>query len=295
MNMKSIPGTACLILFTASLLVCNAQGAACAAGAKQAPPGKFLAPGYYIPRPFDAESVTIECSDGYRLTGDYIRRSRMNRRMPAVLFIHEGGRDKRSWYPMTVQLAGRGFAVLSIDLRGHGENPASPSNRKITGAQLKPEDYAKMLDDIRNALSYLSMRPAVESGSIAIIGASLGANLGLAAASQPWAGAVKGVIALSPRLEDHGYSAEKAVTEMGRRHVYLVAAKDDTETYPDAVKLLGLAKGPKELLSVEGTARGAKLFGAALLSKVPAWLVDMLVQDNLALPPADRPSPAKRK
>jgi dienelactone hydrolase len=275
-----------ILLFPAVLSLGPARGDA-AAGIPppfQAPPGKFLAPGYYIPRAFEADPVTVECSDGYRVAADLIRRARMRQLRPGVVFIHESGRNKRSWFPLSIQTAGRGYVVLAIDLRGCGENPGLAGNPKTAEEGLKPEDYAKMLEDVRNAISFLSMKSGVDQENMAIIGAGLGANLAICAAAQPWAKTVKCVIALSPRLEDHGYSAEKAVPNMGKCHLYIAASKGDAESYGDSLKLMELSKTTKELLSGEGAARGVRMFGVGILQQVPLWLMDSFTPGSTVPP-----------
>src|SRR5258706_631697 len=75
---------------------------------------------FHVPRGFQSEIVAIECTDGYHLAADFIRRQRQPRKMAGVIFLHEAGRDRHSWYPLTIQSARRGMAVLALDLLGNG-------------------------------------------------------------------------------------------------------------------------------------------------------------------------------
>lgn len=76
-----------------------------------------------------------------------------------------------------------GYAVLAIDLRGHGQ----------TGGSI---DWPQVDDDLPRVWAYLTGRDDVDPARTAIIGASIGANLALrTAANLPQ---VRGVVLLSP-------------------------------------------------------------------------------------------------
>jgi non-heme chloroperoxidase len=81
---------------------------------------------------------------------------------PVVLLLHGGGQTRHSWRRTATALVGRGFRVVSIDLRGHGESDWSPT---------KAYDLDDFAGDLRSVMAQLSNPPAV-------VGASLG---GLAA------------------------------------------------------------------------------------------------------------------
>jgi alpha-beta hydrolase superfamily lysophospholipase len=42
--------------------------------------------------------------------------------IPAVLLLHGYGEDRTVWRNFTQQLLGHGWAVMALDLRGHGES-----------------------------------------------------------------------------------------------------------------------------------------------------------------------------
>jgi dienelactone hydrolase len=269
------------------------------------PPGKFLSPGYYIPNVFIGETETIAASDGYKLAADYVRRKNIARlNLPGILYLHEEGKTRRSWYPLTVQLAGRNYASLAVDLRGCGENPGINADNKASFDSLPEADIRKMLEDVRNAVSYLAMRPGVDGESIAIIGAGLGANLALAAAAEPWAKNVKVVVALSPTLDNHGYRTEEAVRKAGKSvMICLAASQGDATSYQASSALYRLAKGPKEFFEGEGSMSGTGLFGTKsavpaaagetaplLFALIPKWVYEGLIGKYPAPAPQRRPA-----
>ena len=274
-------------------------GRASRANSRNSPPGSFLGPNYYIPRVLDGQVITVECSDGYKLSGDSIKKGRrLQRIMPGIIFLHQAGKEKRVWYPLTVQMAGRGYPVLSLDLRGFGENPKLNGDKNKTFDKLPPADRGKMVDDIRNAVAYLSMQAGVDPDTIGLIGAGLGANLALIAAAEPWAGNVKCVVAISPTLDESGFKTEEAARKTGKKLICLAASRGDAASYDAIIKLNSILAGPKELFEGEGSNTGMTMMGATrtgtgsgtqplvLFSCIPQWLYTGLHSGNPALPPA---------
>jgi len=252
---------------------------------------------YHIPRAFTGEIVSIECSDGYHLAADFIRRQRQPRKLPGVIYLHEGARDRHSWYPLTIQSAGRGMAVLAIDLRGFGENPDQVGNAHVSATGLSDADWLKMLDDVRNAISFLAIKPDIDAGHLAIVGSGIGANLALLAGAQSWAESVRCVIAISPETADHGLAVLPAVGAIARgKFVYLAAAKDDPDSDQLCAAVMAKLKSKKEFLNPPQGGHGVKLFGQGLFQKIPLWLYGAVIKPSQDEQPlAGMPSAPRKK
>jgi pimeloyl-ACP methyl ester carboxylesterase len=119
--------------------------------------------------------------------------------IPAVLLLHGYGEDRSVWKDFSKQLIERGFAVMTLDLRGHGESrtknglaiQASPSWR--TNSREFPLDLDPALD-------WLKSRTRVDGRRIVVIGSEVGADLALIASGQyP---EVRTVVAVNPKLEE---------------------------------------------------------------------------------------------
>ncbi|HET9875471.1 MAG TPA: alpha/beta hydrolase [Mycobacterium sp.] len=112
---------------------------------------------------------TVEYSgvDGITLVADEWNRDRAGDR-PTVLMLHGGGQNRFSWKNTGQILADRGYHVVAIDTRGHGDSDRAP------GA-----DYAleTLTDDILAVLGAIG-RPVV------LIGASMGGLTGILVAAQ---------------------------------------------------------------------------------------------------------------
>lgn len=124
--------------------------------------------------PIAAETVHITGHDGLRLTVD---RWPVAGGQPVVL-LHGGGQTRHAWGATAASLAGRGYDITSIDLRGHGDSEwSSLSNYGLNAFR----------DDLRQVLAGIG-RPAV------LIGASLGGMAALLVAGEGPKDLVKALI-----------------------------------------------------------------------------------------------------
>ncbi len=104
------------------------------------------------------------------------------KRGPALIIVNGHGGDKSSWYAYWAGIlyARAGAVVLTYDPIGEFErNHLRESNTSQHDQLLQPEDMARrlsglMVDDVRQAVSYLRGRRDVDRGRIAILGYSMG-------------------------------------------------------------------------------------------------------------------------
>jgi pimeloyl-ACP methyl ester carboxylesterase len=119
--------------------------------------------------------------------------------IPAVLLLHGYGEDRSVWTDFSKQLLERGWAVMSIDLRGHGQS------RMKNGLLIKPSTDWRVNSrefplDLDPALDWLKSRPRVDGRKIAVIGFDTGADLALIASGRfP---EVRTAVAVNPKLDE---------------------------------------------------------------------------------------------
>jgi alpha-beta hydrolase superfamily lysophospholipase len=165
--------------------------------------------------------------------------------MPGVLLLHMLGSDRTAWEAMTVDLNAAGYAVLALDMRGHGE----------TGGDL---DWDLAQDDLRRAWSFLTGLPEVDENRTAVVGASIGANMALiTGAAEP---AIRTVVLVSPGLDYSGVVTEAAMVAYGARPVLLVASEGDTYAASSSQTLIDRAAGLAELKLYTGGTHGTSMF-----------------------------------
>jgi len=92
-------------------------------------------------------------------------------RPPVVVLAHGMCSDRTNLSSLARRLAGSGFAVLTLDLRGHGEN-----RNRFRGGLGRPDSLAP---DFAAAVDFLRTSPLVDGSRIALMGHSMGAGAAL--------------------------------------------------------------------------------------------------------------------
>ncbi len=212
--------------------------------------------------PPEPARITLEGADGQTLVGAFYAPpgdSGEDGGSPGVLLMHQMGMDKDAWPELAAALVEAEYAVLSVDLRGHGETGGS---RLWNLAEV----------DVQRWLDWLRAQPGVDPDRMNIVGASIGANLALRGMAND-AGVIT-TVALSPGLEYSGVTTADAVTAIGDRPLGLVAGRGDVYSADSLRDLLALAEGDTLLRLYDNQLHGNRIFPveADLAPSIVFWL-----------------------
>ncbi len=94
-----------------------------------------------------------------------------DQRPPAVVLIHGFMADRKLMSVLARRLAENGYAVLAIDVNGHGEN-SNPFGGGVG-------DSGSLREDVRQAVAYLRGSQFVDGSRIVVMGHSMGAGAAL--------------------------------------------------------------------------------------------------------------------
>ena len=205
----------------------------------------------------------IEASDGLILIGTYYTPADSESPWPGVILLHMLWSDRSAWDEYAYELAGNGFAVFALDMRGHGE----------TGGEV---NWDLAAEDIRLIWDNLSEREEIDPARMGIVGASIGANMALVSgANEP---EVRTVILLSPGLSYAGVETTVAIKAYGERSVFIVASQEDTYAADSSEKLNELALGESKLEMYQDAGHGTFMLEnqPELRGGIIDWLRDHL-------------------
>jgi alpha-beta hydrolase superfamily lysophospholipase len=154
------------------------------------------------------------------------------------------GHNRSDWnsFASTLSNKNNDYAVLSIDLRGHGESTTSQNGNTISFQSFTPDDFNKMVLDVKAAKQFLITQKNINLSNIAIVGASIGANVALNyAASDP---SIKAVVLLSPGLDYKGVTTSNTIKQYKGPIYIMTAGKDpiagnDPQTLCNEIKNCG--------------------------------------------------------
>lgn len=212
------------------------------------------------------ENITIEAADGLLLHATLSMPGGIAP-FPGVILLHMLGSDRQVWVDvgLTDALLADGYAVLALDMRGHGE---SGSDR----------EWEKADDDLMRVWQYFVGLENVDEGETAVIGASIGSNMALrTGANQP---AIKTVVLLSPGLDYRRVTTDDAIVLYGDRPILIVASEEDSYAADSSRTLAELAQGEAVLQMYNGAGHGTNMFAAepGLTQLLLDWLNQFLLE-----------------
>jgi dienelactone hydrolase len=241
---------------TGTVVSTPAAGNTAEAGANPARPVSTV----LAPAPAGAKAVRIATNDGWQLAAWYWPPKNTKVKAPGIILLHQRGADKSSWGSIPAKLLAEDYAVLAIDLRGHGET-LDPQGQSVPLAALKEADYLAMLNDVAAAREYLAAQPSVNGERMAIIGASIGANLAIMYASKDYR--IRTVICLSPGLDYFGLKPADHLAAYGERALYLIASSGDKYSYDSCAQLAAQALAdPVSFRKFTGKGHGTDLLAS---------------------------------
>jgi dienelactone hydrolase len=215
------------------------------------------------------EEITFKTEDGVEIAGNYFKPKKEH--SPVFLLLHMMPSIKESWNSFASLLQDNGFAVLAIDLRGHGKS-IDKNGMRLDYKEFKDPQHRESMKDIATAKEFLAGKKNVDISRLAIAGASIGANLALWQASLDKD--VRLLILLSAGLNYRGIQADQLAPAFSG-HVYMLASEGDTNAANSSRQLLNYFPGDKKLEIINGNSHGTDMFlpESGLMDKLLAWAI----------------------
>lgn len=219
----------------------------------------------------ELQKVNFITKDGVTIVANYYP----NKSAKFVgILIHMRPQTKESFDEFAKILQKEGYAVLAIDLRGHGESVNSILG-KLDYQKFSEDEEKKSIDDINSASLFLEKEGYPKENQF-LIGASIGANLSFQFLSEN--PNIKAAVLLSPGLNYRGVILENFKKEGLGEKIFVAAAQDDNPAVSAGRKL-------KEwypniyYLEYQSGGHGTDLFNShpELKEKIIIWLREKLI------------------
>ncbi len=174
----------------------------------------------------DPKPVSFLTPDGMRIAADYYAPPVADRgEAPIVILLHMYASDRKAWEPLLAPLHGAGFAILALDLRGHGES-ATTETRELVQKR-DPAFFRKMQNDVLGAYDWLAAQDKLDRTRLALVGASVGASVAIQYAAHDRS--VDAVVALSPGLRYMELNSDGDMRQITGRKLLLLATEDERD------------------------------------------------------------------
>jgi len=225
-------------------------------------PAKTASPG-------NLRRVTFTTEDEVVIVGDYAEPVPRNgeKLAPMAILLHMYQSDRSAFAPLIGPLRHAGFAVLAIDLRGHGESvvPAKLQLQEHV-RQRDPDLFKVMHRDVAAAYLWLRDQPGVDPTRFALVGASVGCSVALDYAGKDKS--VDAVACLTPGTAYLALDSMAHIEKCANRPVLLIASEGERA----AADRLAQAAGQNVTVKTvpDQPALGEKgLHGTKMLDEVP--------------------------
>jgi dienelactone hydrolase len=177
-----------------------------------------------------AQPVRLTAEDKVQLGATYYAPKKLNQKNPAVLLVHDAGQDASQMTDMAIAWQKRGFAVLALDLRGHGSSRSELCNWKTSNPKQRDVLWAMAKRDLSAASAYLKGRREVHHSRI--IAAGKGAAAGLVLAQGIDDPDLAGVVLISPPSgEDptYGFNLSKQLRDLEGLPTLIVCGREGSK------------------------------------------------------------------
>ena len=223
------------------------------------------------------EVVRFKTSDSIEIVGDYIAPPRSKSPAPCVVLVHMLRVDRSSWAPMIPKLHKAGLAVLSIDLRGHGDSGAPQRDEmRRRAAEQDVSLFHEMHRDVEAAVSWLVGREEVDKTRLALIGATVGFSVALDYATHD--PSIDVIVGLTPGSGYVGMDSVSGALMYGKRPMLLLAVETDSRATETISRM-----NPMIEVNIVGSGTGHGTRMLTQYEKTPGEIIDYVLS-NLGEP-----------
>lgn len=211
----------------------------------------------------EIENITFEAADGLEIQATYATPGG-EAPFPGILLLHMLGSNRKVWLDsgLVDALRLQGYAVLAVDMRGHGE----------TGGEI---DWTLARQDLAAIYDQFADFEAVNGEKTAVIGGSIGGNMALALTVDR--AEIDTAVLLSPGLDYRGVTTGDLAEQYGSRPLYIAVSQEDGYAASSSQSLVELAEnGTLELYN--GIGHGTTMLAnePALTDLILSWLSEVL-------------------
>ena len=223
-----------------------------------------------------AEAVQLESRDKVNLAASYFAPKKRGKN-PAVVLVHDAGSDRSKLEGLAEYLQRKGIAVLTVDVRGHGESATDKLEwAKLDDERAQSSMWSFAAGDVRLAVDWLRERDEVHSARVAVAGVGAGASLAVSEALDDRD--TSAVALIAPGNENHGFNLSRNLSDLGGLPALILSPK---ESRSDAQRLQSAAhsaNGGEEYveLAVLKSSRADVMGDKRLGSELAKWLKDTL-------------------
>lgn len=199
--------------------------------------------------------IEYETQDKFLISANLVYPKTKEKIYPLVVLLHSIGENSNQWANLPDKLLESGFAVLKVDLRGHGESIYNIDLNKKYWQNLSLKAYAKYPSDIAGLLNYVKQEHKnISISHYAIVGADIGASTAILSSqimkNKPFA-----LVLISPQTNFKGLYVPIALADLPSTNILFVYSKLDNKTVKEvkSIKRFAQAQTKEQVYPAGGT------------------------------------------
>ena len=175
-----------------------------------------------------SKDYKVVTSDGFGMTATLeYPKIKEKSEFATVVLLHSIGYSSQWWEKLPSDLLDNGYAVLKIDLRGHGNSIYTNNLNRVSWANLTNKAFTKYPDDVITMIDYVkSENKRVFFNNWAIVGSDIGAGTAIYVANQiqykP-----KTIVMLSPIVKAKGLYVPVKLAELNNIDILSITGATD--------------------------------------------------------------------
>jgi pimeloyl-ACP methyl ester carboxylesterase len=197
---------------------------------------------------------------------------------PLIILFHMLSGNQWDWKTLPKTLYEKGYAVLTLDLRGHGDSTYKKKTINVW-REFDEAEWAKLAQDPQVWLKMIRKNPAlncVNTHQLGLIGASMGANIAIQyAGSNPKE--VMATAMLSPGIDYRGVKTLEPIKK-AQGAFFFIASQEDAYAVSSSETLYKTASGHRKMKVFKDAGHGTDILVStpALEQDLADWLLSVL-------------------
>jgi len=231
-----------------------------------------------LSRPANIQPVEFTTNDGFVIAADFVEpMANKETKAPIAVLLHMYKSDRSTYTPLIGPLNKAGFAILAIDMRGHGHSVGPPEKQLAQRVERRDHKlFREMYKDVEAGYLWLRQQGRVDLSRLVIVGASVGCSVAMDYASRD--PSVDAIVCMTAGTAYLGIDSLTHVAKLGQRPLLLLASEEERSASDQLAKLARQATvkifPEKKALGPMGL-HGTRMFGKA--NGVEKMIVDFLV------------------
>lgn len=180
---------------------------------------------------YTRKNLAVVASDGFNLRAVLTYPKVKNQKeFKTVVLLHSHGSDSTWWLNLPDSLLSKGYAVLTMDLRGHGDSVYNPKLLKVSWKSLTNNAYKKYPDDVVSIINYVKTEyPRMHFfDEWAIVGSDIGGSAGVIAADRLDGAKPDTIVLLSPIVQTRGLYIPVSIAQLSGVDFLSISSTEDT-------------------------------------------------------------------